>query len=114
MGSAYIIKLVIGFLMKQIKDLGSKIDWAKLHADCKAQAAAVLPDFLESLILPMIDDAISCLQASLTDAADIELVLKALAVSDWHGALLALQAILAKAAHPSASKLVDACKQLAA
>ncbi len=112
----WIIGLVVGFVIRQIKKYGEDLDWAKVKADVEAQIRAALPDWAENAVVELALAAIDILADVLT-SEDLKAIAEKLLAGDVGGALIALKDLIVKLIAPKdaklAAQLVEACDDLA-
>jgi hypothetical protein len=108
---AWVITLVVGFVIRQIKDYGANLDWAHVK-ELVAQALAPLPDFIERACVQVANAAIDVL-AQVLQSEHLSSIAAKLASGDVAGALAELKDLIMQLVHPTnpslATHLVQAC-----
>lgn len=92
-----ILKLVIGFILRQIAKFAESTDWTKIKADALARIADLIPGtFFDQAACDLVAGVIDACALALKDAADLKAFADALNAKDWAGALDALEDLLQK------------------
>ncbi len=113
---AWILSLVVHYVLNQIAKLGTSVNWTKLATDTIAQVNALFadaPGWVQTLVLPGLDavisSAVEAIATACTDTADLQLIVDDLQAQNWSKALTDLEALLGKVIHPSAGAVAAAC-----
>jgi len=89
----WIVNLVVGFVIRQIKKYGESLNWAKVKADVEAQLKTLLPDWLEGAVIELALKALDILSGVITSEA-LKSIAEKLVSGDVAGALAELKDLI--------------------
>lgn len=106
---AWIVSLVVTFVLRQISKFSESTDWTKVKADALARVAKVLPTWLLPSVSDVVGQVVDVFAAALKDTEDLKDISTKLLAGDFTGALTALVAMVEKLAHlPQAQEVAGA------
>jgi len=93
-----VIGWVISFVLSNLSQYDSSIDWAAVKADADKAANDWIPAGAAPVVDTAVNDAVTALQELLGDQADIKQLLTDAANQNWQACLTDLETLLTKAA----------------
>ena len=110
---AWIISLVVGFVLRQIAKFSESTDWQKVKADVFTRIHAIVPAWLASGIDEIVGQAIDVLAAALASTDDLSAIANKLVSGDIQGGLALLIELVQKLVHlPSQYVVLEALQKM--
>ena len=112
----WVVGLVIGFVVRQIKKYGEDLNWSEVKADLDVALRASLPDFIEDAAVELAFGAVDIFKGVLL-SDDLKAIAEKLLLGDVASALTILKDVILRLIHPTnpilAAKMVEACDEMA-
>lgn len=98
----WLISLVINYILSQLANLGTSVDWNAITAEADTFVNKFVPSFLQPSVDGVVAGAVQVIAAACQDTADLELIVGDLEAKNWAQALTDLEALIAKLVKPAA------------
>ena len=106
---AFLMNLVVSFVVRQFLTFTGNINWATVKSDWAVRIAALIPGtFLDAAAIEICNGAIDCLALALNDQTGLQAIGEAVAAGDWAKVLSTLVGLIQRVEHPSKNALIAA------
>jgi hypothetical protein len=108
---AFILNIIISFVVRQVVNFSTNTDWNKVKADADARISALFHiKFLGDAVTEIVNNTIDCLALALQDANSLAQLAAAVETGNWNNVYTVLIALLTNVIHPSKNALIAAMK----
>lgn len=109
---AWIISLVVNFVLRQIAKFADGTDWVKVKADALSRISQIVPAWLLPSLADIVGEAVDILAEALKSTDDLAAIAAKLVAGDVAGALALVIALVEKLIHlPAQYQVLEALKK---
>lgn len=101
---AWLVPMILSFLVRVIAKFGQSLDLAKFKADSLERGHKILPDWIEPAYDLLVVEAVDLFQSVLANPEDIDVIVQAVAAGDYGKVWAVVKDLLSKSQHPAAAK----------